>query len=456
MRTACALAVALSLSTATIAETTPTTTMPHGIDDALRAAVSRLQTLTTGSQTVAGQASRTFLAGQTTTNPEVATVKQTQVQPLTRTTLPWIPGPVPHGHCGNKLDQYRGRALEADPESKLAPEVAGVADLTMWWDESLARPLGLATHTVAVDVPTLTHIALASSPYVKSVLTEPRIRQSEVVIADAEFDSTLFLEGKYADTSEPRTSILQTGDARFRDDTFSSSGGFRKKLRRGGELEMIQRGGSQKNNGFLDPNPQGTARFEINFSQPLLRDGGKAVNNVRILLAQLDLQVTNSQVRSDLEDHLIDVTKAYWDLYQARAEWLQRQRLLQGAQHLYRVLEARNEVDSQKRQILRALAAVKSRKSDLARAVTRIRNAQSKLRLLTGSPELIHAGQFELTPQDRPLSIAVDVSTRDSMITALDNRPEISEAIRRVQAVSARVGAARNQVLPRLDMILGV
>ena len=447
--TACVVCLIVIMGAGRAQAAPPTTATPLGIEAALQQTVQRMGT----SQS---PAPRQTLTDRKSAAPAQAptAVKHVHTQ-LSRQGLPWIPGPVAHGPCDRNLDQYRGRALEMIEDPHPTPEAGWKADLGMWWDDPLSKPMGLGQQTIPVDVATLTHIALASSPYVKSVLTEPRIRQCDVVIADAEFDSTMFLEGKYADTSEPRNSLLQTGDARFRDDTYSQSGGFRKKLRRGGELEMIQRGGFQENNGFIDPNPQGTARLEINYSQPLLRDGGKAVNNIGILLAQLDLQVTNSQVRADLEDHLIDVTAAYWDLYQARAEWLQRERLLKGAEHLYHVLQARGDVDSQKRQILRALAAAKSRKSDLARAVTRIRNAQSKLRLLTGSVELIHTRQFELTPQDRPLALPVNVSTKDSVVTALDNRPEIAEAIRRVQAVSARVGVARNQVLPRMDMILG-
>jgi outer membrane protein TolC len=380
--------------------------------------------------------------------------------PLVHAEIPWIPGNVARGPCDHYLDQYRGRAMEtADDASTSSETTPATADLEMWWDRSLAQPLGFAPQAIPVDIASLTQIALASSPYVQSVLTEPRIRQSDLVIADAEFDSTMFLESKYADTNEPIGNTLTTGDVnstRYRDETFTSALGLRRKTRRGGELEVVQRFGFQENNSiFLDPNPQGTSRLEVNFTQPLLRDGGKAVNNVRILLAKLDLQVTNSQVRGDLENHLIDVCEAYWELYEARAEWLQRNRLLRGAEHLHQVLQARDEVDSQKRQILRALAAVESRKSDLVRAATRIRNAQAKLRMLTGNVELINAGNFELTPQDQPLRLPIKITARDSIITALDNRPDLAEAIRRIQAVSARVGAARNQVLPRLDLILG-
>jgi len=43
---------------------------------------------------------------------------------------------------------------------------------------------------------------------------------------------------------------------------------------------------------------------------------------------------------------------------------------------------------------------------------------------------------------------------RQATITALQNRPDIAQSLRKIQAVSAKVGAARNQVLPRLDLLL--
>ena len=384
-------------------------------------------------------------------------------------------GAASHGPMGRYLDSYRIRASEttddtsigivdpqamfaqADPNATHLP-VQSSAGFKMWWEPQMNRPIGFTPQALSVDVGTLTQTALVSSPYVRGLLTKPHIRRSDIVIADAEFDPTVFLEGRFTDTNDPVGSALTTGDNsdRFRDETFTANGGVRKKTRKGAELELAQRGGFQANNStFLDPNPQGTTRLEFNFTQPLMRDRGCAVNNIRILLAQLDLQVNQAEVRGDLEDHLIAVTRAYWDLYQARAQWLQRRRLLDRAQQLHQILEARHAVDSHQRQILRARAALTTRKSDLVRITTRIRDAQSRLRLLTGSEQLTQLQQLELTPQDQPLDSAVPVSTRQSVITALDNRTDITRAIRRIQAVSARLGVARNQVLPRLDLLLG-
>ena len=374
-----------------------------------------------------------------------------------------IPDAISHGPFANQLTPYVARADELpdrqgmDASSATASQ-RGQLDFGVWWQEAIQAPMGISPQTLPVDIATLTQTALISSPYVQGVLSEPLIRQNDVVIADAEFDTLSFIEAKFADTNEPVGSRLTTGDNsnRFRDETFSSSAGIRKKTRNGGNLEVVQRGGFQDNNStFLVPNPQGTSRLEINFTQPLLRDRGRAVNNIRVLLAQIDMQLANSEVRDELEDHLVDVTRAYWDLFQARADWLQRDRLLQRASKLRDILQARSGVDSYKRQVLRADAAVARRRSDLIRAETRVRNAQAQLRVLTGDPRLMQSSRLELTPQDVPLAYPIDVSTRQATITALDSRNDIAGAIRKIQAISARVGAARNQVLPRLDLILG-
>ncbi|MGB0758423.1 MAG: TolC family protein [Rubripirellula sp.] len=421
------------------------TDTPIGIEFALLTAKSTLETVAREAAVVSTAGSGPELL------PSPASVGSV-VQPK-------IPIPIHHGPYRGQLDEYRIRAAEiSDAEMGTATDVTiPVLSEEIWWQEMVAGPIGLSGQALPVDLNGLTQTALACSPLVKSILTEPRIRRSDLVIADADFDTVAFIEGNFADTNEPVGSLLTTGNdaTRFRDQTFSSAAGLRKRARAGGALELVQRGGFQANNSsLLDPNPQGTTRLEVNFTQPLLKDHGRAVNNTRVLLAQIDIELAKSDVRAELEKHLVDVTRAYWDLFGARAGWLQRNRLLQGAIDLHRILVARDQVDSLKRQTLRAEVAVASRRSDLIRAEAKIRNSQARLRLLTGDPRLIQRAVWELTPQESPLSMPVKLSTKEATITALDNRPDIAKSIRQIQAVSARVGAARNQVLPRLDMIL--
>lgn len=327
----------------------------------------------------------------------------------------------------------------------------------MWWEPLVSQPMLVSSRTQGIDAAMLAELSLTSSPYVQGLLTEPKIKCNDVVVADAAFDSTSFIDARFTGTNDPIGSILTTGDdsTRFRDDLFASSIGLRKLNRSGSNVELTQRGGFQHNNStFLIPNSQGTSRLELSFSQPLMRDRGKAVNMTRVVLASIDVQLARSEVREKVQDHLVDVTRAYWDLYQTRAEFIQRSRLVHEAEKLHAMLLARSELDSQKRQVLRAEVALTRRRSELIRIRTRIANAQSRLRLLTGNASLMDASNWELLPQDQPLNQPIVLSKRQAALTALDNRPDIAQSLRAIQAVSSRVGAARNQVLPRLDLIL--
>ncbi|MEM9644519.1 MAG: TolC family protein [Planctomycetota bacterium] len=358
------------------------------------------------------------------------------------------------------LDPYRGRVMDQPPGKDGGPTRVTSFPIdtdVLWWQEALKEPLGIADQEVPVDVSWLTHSALVSSPLVKSLLARPQIDRTSVVIADAEFDPTLFLQGKFVDTSEPIGSVLTTGarEGRFRDETFAGDAGVQRKLRSGGMFEAIQRGGFQQNNSqFLVPNPQGTTRLELNYSQPLLQGRGKAVSEIRILLAQLDVRSTDSEVRQELESHLLLVTQAYWELFRSRSEWLQRTKLLRQAESLHRIVSARQAVDSMQRQLFRAESALTSRRTGLRSAEAAIRDAQARIRMLTGNEALLSAPNAELTPQESPPSQKIPIETRDAAITALENRADLAIALTQIRATTAKIGVAKNQVLPRLDLLL--
>ena len=251
------------------------TDTPIGIEFALLTAKSTLETVAREAAVVSTAGSGPELL------PSPASVGSV-VQPK-------IPIPIHHGPYRGQLDEYRIRAAEiSDAEMGTATDVTiPVLSEEIWWQERVAGPIGLSGQALPVDLNGLTQTALACSPLVKSILTEPRIRRSDLVIADADFDTVAFIEGNFADTNEPVGSLLTTGNdaTRFRDQTFSSAAGLRKRARAGGALELVQRGGFQANNSsLLDPNPQGTTRLEVNFTQPLLKDHGRAANRTRVLL----------------------------------------------------------------------------------------------------------------------------------------------------------------------------
>ena len=417
---------------------------------------------------------------------------QEQTAPLTQSTgtPPELVAPQPRaGHSGNQqsgppqqtgyapgtsgfratvecdapawMGPYYGRTGQMPQGSESSPtpipSVVLPADFVAWWDPLVRQSAGLASSTFPVEVATLVQQALAHSPQVQVLQADPEVQYTIVHQEEAAFDWRTFLDAKYSDLNDPVGNTLTTGDgsSRFSDNKVNSLGGFRRRTESGGEFQIGQAIGHQYNNSiFLQPNPQSTTRLELSFRQPLLSKAGTVYNQNQIVLAGINSNVASDETLQELQTHLFNVAEAYWSLYRARAEFFQRQKLLASGQRVLLTLEGRNQVDTIPRQILRARAAVARAESRMQRAVTDIRNAESRLRLLVNDPSMLNGGPLEFTPSESPASMPSPTGLRETLETALVNRPDISRAIRQMRASSVRIGVSKSELLPRLDFLV--
>ncbi len=327
-----------------------------------------------------------------------------------------------------------------------------------WWLNFVRSASGPNADELPVSLDTLLQSALQHSPFIQIAATEPHIRQSTVFEEAAQFDWRTFLETNYNDTNDPIGNELTTGNNadRFVQEEWFGRGGVRRRNQQGGEIDILQRVGYLNNNSvFLDPPDQGNTRLELNYRQPLLRGRGTAVNESLIVLAEIDYRSASDDFLEQLQSQLAEITATYWELLRARSEYFQRLKLLEGAERILVNLLGRAEVDALDRQILRAQAAVSNRRAEIARSLTSIRNAESRLRLLVNEPSLANTANMEWIPLDLPDQQRLPINLADAVSTAIANRPDISRAIRDLGAAHVRLGVARNDVLPRLDFLIG-
>ena len=345
---------------------------------------------------------------------------------------------------------------EAAEQNDLASKIPN--GFRPWWTQSTSNSLGLKSSPALVSLGSLIHRALSSSPHIQVAATAPHIRRAQLLEESAQFDWVTFLESRYDDQNDPIGNTLTTGDSsdRFTQQEWSGRGGVRRRNASGGELEVSQRLGTLENNSlFLIPPDQGNARLELNYTQPLLRGRGNAVNESLIVLADLDAKSASDEFLGSVRSHLTDLTETYWELVRSRSELLQRNKLLVEAEKILHQLQGRSEVDALDRQVFRAKAAVARRKAEIARSLTSIKNAESRIRLLVNDPEINNARGVELVPIDLPNLDFIPVPIADAISTALLNRTDISQAIRDVKATSIQLGIARNDLLPKLDLLVG-
>ena len=357
------------------------------------------------------------------------------------------------------LQPYRNRAGNMTAQTAgFLPLDSVPPEYVPWWFKDVSSSVNAPELQLAVSLDVLIHTALVHSPHIQIAAAEPHIRHTNIYEESAQFDWSKFLETKYDDTNDPIGNELTTGnnDDRFRQKEWYGRGGYRRRNRNGGEFEIAQRIGYLDNNSrFLIPPDQASARLELNYRQPLLQGRGQVINESLIVLADIDFQRAGDELIDSIQSHLTEVTVTYWELVRARSRYFQRRRLLVAAEKILAQLEGRIDVDSLNRQVYRARAAVANRRAEIARSWTSIKNAESRLRLLVNEPSLIDATQLEFTPLELPSTVPLPVELSTAIATAIANRPDISQAIRDLRSAHVRLGIADNDLLPRLDLLMG-
>lgn len=382
------------------------------------------------------------------------------IEAETPVEAPIDPEQVPFGIA---LVEHREPALDKDdmsvPESGANPgteeDLEAAVDPQAWWQQQLVQPLREKSDPRRVQLDDLILGALRHSPKVRSISTTPLIRSTAIEESQGQFDWRTFMETRFTDTSEPVGSSLTTGGPnRLLDQNWRYNSGFRRKTETGAKFEVAQKVGLEDSNSrFFVPTDQANSKLALSFTQPLLNGAGRTYNTSLIVLAKIDSSVAHNEFSKQIQDHLLEVTRTYWDLYLQRAVLIQKRTLHQQAAEILAELEHRRAIDSLKSQIVRAKAAVAARHAEIVRAEMAIRNTESKLRALVNDPELLPNQQTELLPREVPGGIRIEPDLDVAIATAMENRPEIEAAASNVKAASVRLGISKKELLPVLDFV---
>ena len=325
-----------------------------------------------------------------------------------------------------------------------------------WWRSTAKEPLLGRPGRLNLDLDAVVLGSLVHSAQIKVLRDVPAIRQTAIAEAHAQFDVQSFVESKFADTSEPVGSTLTTGGPpRYLDQNWFTSAGIRQLGPTGARLEAAQKFGYEDSNSvFFVPDQQGTARLSLSLTQPLLNGAGRMYNTSTVVLAQIDTEIAHDQYARDLQNVVLEVQKAYWDLHLQRVVLLQKRKLHRQGRQIYDELNARRDVDVVQSQLARAKGAVATRAAAVIRQEASVLNAESRLRTLVNDPVLGSVEQQELVPSQPPIEALQSVGLQDSLVMALSNRPEIDQATRELRAARVRLNVSDHELMPVLNLIL--
>ncbi|MDF1753939.1 MAG: TolC family protein [Verrucomicrobiales bacterium] len=303
--------------------------------------------------------------------------------------------------------------------------------------------------------------ALRHSHQIKSFAEIPVIRETGVQEAYGQFDMIAFIDGRYTHTDEPTSSTLTTGSqdprARFEQDLKEGEYGVRKKLKTGTEVSISNRLSTLNNNSqFLNPNPQSGSEVILSISHPLLKGGGYHYNTAGIKIAMLDSKMGVTEYVRQLEQYLLEISRTYWGVYLARANFVQKSLAVAQTSRIVSQLEERATVDPEANasELLRARSSVAQRNAALVRAEMSIRLAEDRLRTLVSGPDFALGKSTEIIPCSRPILAAPREDVREVARAAISNRPELLEAFYQTQAAGIRRDLSKNELLPTLNLVL--
>ncbi len=230
--------------------------------------------------------------------------------------------------------------------------------------------------------------------------------------------------------------------------------GVRTRVRTGAEVTIAQRLSTiDTNQTDFIPGQQASSRTTVTVVQPLLRGSGLDYNNAPTRVAELDTKIAQYELVRQVENHLLEVERAYWNLYVSRANLLLVRHLAGHGRQLARQASVRQDIDAEPTLAIRARAAAKRWEGDIVRAEAAVENAQLRLAALTNSPELALPG-FEFVTASTPKAASPKVAREDVVEEILVRRPEIQQAFLQYEAAVVREGVAANESLPELDLVL--
>ncbi len=294
------------------------------------------------------------------------------------------------------------------------------------------------------------HRAMANSYAVRIQSYEPAVSTAAVVEAEAVFDAVYFMDMSKNVQDRPVPSELVGS----RVDVFSLNGGIRKPLPSGGQLTTrLNISRTSTDNQFQLIDPVYTSDFVAELAHPLLRNSGLDFNRSLISVARNDLRISRQAFKRQVRDILFATEEAYWRLVQTRREVLIQARLLSEFERTYDYLWQRRDFDVYQIQLSQTRAELERSRADFIRVVNQVYDAQDVLLAIMNDPTLNLVDEVELIPSAFPSAGPLEIDRVAAVREALENRTEVIEARLRIENAGLVVGRAKNQAMPRLDLL---
>ena len=211
------------------------------------------------------------------------------------------------------------------------------------------------------------------------------------------------------------------------------------------------------NSPLLNYNPATRSSLGLNFTQPLLRGFGPAVNRRYITIAKNNRQVADHVFHQQVIATVSSIIRLYWDLVSLGQDVQVRKQAQTSAEQLLE--DTKNQMQTGTAaaiDVVRAQAELARRKRDVSVSESLVRQqevvlkeflSRSRLNSAVSAAPIVTTDTVQIPDQD-PIEPLDDMVTR-----AFENRPDLAQA--RLQVVNSEISlkGSKSALLPALDLV---
>ena len=201
--------------------------------------------------------------------------------------------------------------------------------------------------------------------------------------------------------------------------------------------------------------PQLQSSLSLDIRQPLLRNF--SIDNLRqqVILSEKDRDIADFGLQQTVATTSRAVRNAYWDLAYANASLVVQQQSLDLARESLRETNARIQIGTTAPiDAVEAQAEVATRQQNVIVAEAQIETAQDNLRALIFNPSSPDFWTTRIAPTELPAFEPTAVDVDGAVRSALQNRTDLLQARKSLEAADINIKYYRNQTLPDVSAIL--
>jgi len=270
------------------------------------------------------------------------------------------------------------------------------------------------------------------------------------------YQPVLFSTISQASQTDPARNVF-AGAEKVDTDTLTYDFGATHPLPTGGNLRVdFNNTRTNTNSVFSTFNPSFSSLFNASLTQPLLRNLRIDDTRLQIRVARKNREISDAQFRQTVVNTVATVKQLYYDLIYAIDNFEAQKKSLALAKKLLEENQIRVRVGTMAPlDVVAAESEVAGRDEGVIIAENALLEAEDQLRRAIFSQNDPDTWALRIVPKDRPSAepSAVDLAT--AMKTALEKRTDIVAARKNVESADLNVDFARNQRLPRVDLVAG-